>query len=66
MLRFDEALHWVQVGFFVAIGLGSGLGVAWILLRIFWKFLHFVWNEVSDWELKKYVEQIENQGKSSN
>jgi len=63
MLTFDEVLHWIAVGFCIGVGLGIAW-LCWILLRLLWAFLYYVWDELTDWEVKKYMKQFEHKSKS--
>ena len=53
MLTLLEAIHWVQVGFCVAVGFG--------IAQLLWVFLYWLREELTDWEVKKWVKEQKRQ-----
>jgi len=53
MLTVSEALHWTQIGFCIAVGFG--------IARYLWVFLYWPREELTDWEVKKWVKEQKRQ-----
>jgi hypothetical protein len=50
MLTLQEAVHWLQVGFLIAVGFGAA--------RLLWFLLWHVWDALTDADVKAYIKQF--------